>query len=66
MTVNCAAIPKELIESELFGIEKGAFMGAVRSKTGLVEEAADGTFFLDEIGELDMALQPKLLRFLEK
>ena len=63
--VNCAAIPKDLIESELFGVEKGAFTGAVRSKPGLVEEAAEGTLFLDEIGELDMTLQPKLLRFLE-
>jgi len=63
--VNCAAIPKDLIESELFGVEKGAFTGAVRSKPGLVEEAAGGTLFLDEIGELDMMLQPKLLRFVE-
>ncbi len=63
--VNCAAIPKDLMESELFGVEKGAFTGAVKSKHGLVEEAEGGTLFLDEIGELDMALQPKLLRFLE-
>ena len=60
-----AAIPRDLIESELFGVEKGAYTGALRSKPGLVEEAAGGTLFLDEIGELDSSLQPKLLRFLE-
>ncbi|GHB92564.1 hypothetical protein GCM10007047_04660 [Cerasicoccus arenae] len=65
VTVNCAAIPAELMESELFGAEKGAFTGAVRNKPGLVEEAAGGTLFLDEIGELALNLQPKLLRFLE-
>lgn len=65
VAVNCAAIPKDLIESELFGVEKGAYTGAVKSKPGLVEEATGGTLFLDEIGELDMSLQPKLLRFLE-
>ncbi len=63
--VNCAAIPKDLLESELFGSEKGAFSGAIRDKPGLVEQASGGTLFLDEIGELDIALQPKLLRFLE-
>ena len=63
--VNCAAIPEELMESELFGAEKGAFTGAVKSKPGLVEEADGGTLFLDEIGEMDLSLQPKLLRFLE-
>ncbi|WP_309400426.1 sigma-54 dependent transcriptional regulator [Cerasicoccus maritimus] len=65
VTVNCAAIPAELMESELFGAEKGAFTGASRNKPGLVEEAAGGTLFLDEIGELGLSLQPKLLRFLE-
>ncbi len=63
--VNCAAIPKELMESELFGAEKGAFTGANQTKPGLVEEADGGTLFLDEIGEMDIGLQPKLLRFLE-
>jgi len=63
--MNCAAIPSELLESELFGAEKGAFTGAHKAKPGLVEEASGGTLFLDEIGELDFAMQPKLLRFLE-
>jgi len=65
ITVNCAAIPKELIESELFGYEKGAFSGAHAAKAGLVEEAADGTLFLDEVGDLSADAQAKLLRFLE-
>ena len=65
VTVNCAAIPKELIESELFGYEKGAFSGAHAAKAGLVEEAADGTLFLDEVGDLSAEAQAKLLRFLE-
>ncbi len=63
--INCAALPADLLESELFGAEKGAYTGADRAKPGLVEEAASGTLFLDEIGELPLALQPKLLRFLE-
>jgi DNA-binding NtrC family response regulator len=65
ITVNCAAIPKELIESELFGYEKGAFSGAHAAKAGLVEEAAEGTLFLDEVGDLSAEAQAKLLRFLE-
>ena len=65
LPVNCAAIPRELLESELFGSEKGGFTGAVKSRPGLVEQAAGGTLFLDEIGELDLSLQPKLLRFIE-
>src|SRR5438552_13534633 len=65
IAVNCAAIPKELMEAELFGAEKGAYTGASKTREGLVEQAADGTLFLDEIGELDIRLQPKLLRFLE-
>ena len=65
LPVNCAAIPRDLIESELFGSEKGAFTGALQAREGLVEQATGGTLFLDEIGELDVSLQPKLLRFLE-
>jgi DNA-binding NtrC family response regulator len=61
-----AAIPSELIESELFGYEKGAFTGAVGSRKGKFEEANGGTIFLDEIAELDLSLQPKLLRVLQE
>ncbi len=63
--INCAAIPKDLAESEFFGHEKGAFTGAVMTRPGKVELANKGTLFLDEIGELDLNLQTKLLRVLE-
>lgn len=64
-TVNCAAIPRELAESELFGFKKGAFTGAQHDKPGKVEDADGGTLFLDEIGEMPYELQSRLLRFLE-
>lgn len=63
--VNCAAIPGELLESELFGHERGAFTGAVTAKVGLVEEANGGTIFLDEIREMEMTMQAKLLTLLD-
>lgn len=63
--VNCAAIPGELLESELFGFEKGAFTGATHRKPGRVELAQGGTLFLDEIAEIDRALQAKILQFLQ-
>ncbi|MCL6494892.1 MAG: sigma-54 dependent transcriptional regulator [Ignavibacterium sp.] len=65
VAINCASLPDQLIESELFGHEKGAFTDAKSTKQGLVEIAHGGTLFLDEIGELSLTLQPKLLRFLE-
>jgi two-component system nitrogen regulation response regulator NtrX len=65
VAINCAAVPPELLESELFGVIKGAFTGANTDRPGLVEQANGGTLFLDEIGELEPALQAKLLRFLE-
>src|SRR5882672_3880915 len=63
--INCAALPENLLESELFGYEKGAFSGADSSKPGLFELAQDGTLFLDEIGDLDLRMQVKLLRILD-
>ncbi len=65
VTINCASIPENLLETELFGYEKGAFTGAYNSKTGKLEYADRGTIFLDEIGEFPINLQSKLLRFLE-
>jgi len=65
IALNCAAIPEALLEAELFGYRKGAFTGAAQDKTGLIESADGGTLFLDEIADLPMALQGKLLRFLD-
>ena len=66
VTVNCAALPEQLAESELFGHCKGSFTGAVQNEMGKVQAANGGTLFLDEVGELPLSIQAKLLRFIEK
>jgi len=64
--VDCASLPEQLLESELFGHEKGAFTGAIKTKPGLIEMAHRGTLFLDEIGDIPLGLQSKLLRAIQE
>jgi two-component system response regulator AtoC len=66
VVVNCASIPRDLLESELFGHEKGSFTGAIQRRVGKFEQAIDGTVFLDEIGEMDQSLQAKILRVIQE
>ncbi len=66
ITINCTAIPENLLESEMFGHQKGSFTGAISNKPGLVEMAHTGTLFLDEVGEIPLSIQAKLLRFLQE
>jgi two-component system NtrC family response regulator len=66
VAINCAAVPENLIESELFGYERGAFTGATKRTLGKVEQANSGTLFLDEIGDMPLSLQSKMLRFLQE
>src|SRR4029079_12663848 len=66
IAINCAALPESILESELFGHERGSFTGATAQKRGLFEEATDGTLFLDEIGEIGPKMQVQLLRVLQE
>lgn len=66
VAINCAALPEQLLESELFGYERGAFTGALQAKAGRLEQAAGGSLFLDEIGEMSPLVQAKLLRVLQE